>query len=348
MKASSNGKKNSRKKRWGIIFVIELILIAILVPVIFVYSKLSLVQSASAADVNKDNIIINDGSARNLTGYENIALFGVDSRDGSLKKDARSDSIIVLSINHDTKKIKMLSIFRDTCVKVPEYGLTKACHAYAYGGAELAMSTLNMNFDLNLTEFATVDFGVMADIIDDVDGIDIDLTQEELDVINPLIDEQNNVTGSNSEHLSEPGLQTLNGTQATAYARIRKIDSDYKRAERQRTVLTKIFEKVKSSRNRQRLEMVNDILPKVYTNLSSSDLLVLAKNLSDYTLEQSDGFPFEKAAGTLGTDGLSYVFCDGFNKNVTELHQYLFDEMNYEPSETVDEIGNEIYANGNY
>ena len=124
-----------------------------------------------------------------------------------MKKDARSDSIIVLSINHDTKKIKMLSIFRDTCVKVPEYGLTKACHAYAYGGAELAMSTLNMNFDLNLTEFATVDFGVMADIIDDVDGIDIDLTQEELDVINPLIDEQNNVTGSNSEHLRSPACR---------------------------------------------------------------------------------------------------------------------------------------------
>ena len=227
-------KRSSKTKRWGIIFGIELVLILILIPVVFVYAKLSLIQTASASDVDKANIVINNDvdatTQKALKGYRNIALFGVDSRDGSLQTGARSDSIMVISINQETKDVKITSIYRDTCLKIPGYGFSKATHAYAYGGAELSMSMLNTNLDLDITEFATVDFGVLAKIIDAVGGIDLDISDAEYSLINPLIDEQNSVTGSDSEYISGPGYQHVNGTQATAYARIRKIDSDFKRA----------------------------------------------------------------------------------------------------------------------
>ncbi len=216
-------KRSSKTKRWGIIFGIELVLILILIPVVFVYAKLSLIQTASASDVDKANIVINNDvdatTQKALKGYRNIALFGVDSRDGSLQTGARSDSIMVISINQETKDVKITSIYRDTCLKVPGYGFSKATHAYAYGGAELSMSMLNTNLDLDITEFATVDFGVLAKIIDAVGGIDLDISDAEYSLINPLIDEQVGATGSDSEHISGPGYQHVNGTQATAYAR---------------------------------------------------------------------------------------------------------------------------------
>ena len=244
-------RKSSKAKRWGIIFAVELILILILIPVVFVYAKLSLVKTATADEVNKANIVINNDvdvtTQKALKGYRNIAFFGVDSRDGSLQTGARSDSIMVISINQETKDVKITSIYRDTCLKVPGYGFTKATHAYAYGGAELAMSMLNTNLDLDITEFATVDFGVLAKIIDAIGGIDLDISDAEFSLINPLIKEQNRVTGSDSPYLDGPGTQHVNGTQATAYARIRKIDSDFKRAERQRIVLSKVFEQAKTA-----------------------------------------------------------------------------------------------------
>lgn len=345
-------KRSSKTKRWGIIFGIELVLILILIPVVFVYAKLSLIQTASASDVDKANIVINNDvdatTQKALKGYRNIALFGVDSRDGSLQTGARSDSIMVISINQETKDVKITSIYRDTCLKVPGYGFTKATHAYAYGGAELSMSMLNTNLDLDITEFATVDFGVLAKIIDAVGGIDLDISDAEYSLINPLIDEQNSVTGSDSEHISGPGYQHVNGTQATAYARIRKIDSDFKRAERQRIVLSKVFEEAKSANIGTLLNIIDTILPEVYTNMTSTDLISLAKDIFNYNIADQTGWPFEKETGTPPSDGLSYVFADSLEQNVNELHEYLFDNEEYTPSSTVSDISYELYNETGY
>ena len=347
MSKKTNARMSKKTKKWAIILGIELVLIVILVPLAFLYSKFALVHRAEADEVNKANIVINEDvdvdTQKVLKGYRNIALFGVDTREGKLDGDTRSDSIIIVSINHDTKEIKLLSVYRDTCLYVPGWGYTKATHAYAYGGAELSMSMLNTNFDLDITEFATVDFGVLAKLIDALGGIEIDLSEAEFSLINDLIDEQNWATGSDSPFLDGPGLQLLNGTQATAYARIRKIDSDYMRSERQRIVLTEMFKKAKDANVSQLLKIVDTVLPEVYTNFSNSDMLVLAKDLNNYDLVESSGFPFEKYEGSLD-DGLSYVFADGFNNNVIALHEYLFGNSTYSPSPTVDNIGNEIYS----
>lgn len=345
-------KKSSKAKRWGIIFGIELILILILIPVIFLYSKLSLVRTATKSEVDKANIVINEdvdiSTSTALKGYRNIAFFGVDSRDGMLEGNTRSDSIIIVSINQETKDVKLTSVYRDTCLRVPGYGLTKATHAYAYGGAELAMSMLNTNLDLDITEFATVDFGVLAKIIDAVGGIEIEVSDAEFSLINALIDEQNRVTGSDSPHLESSGYQHLNGTQATAYARIRKIDSDFKRSERQRLVLSKIFEKAKTADIGTLLNMIDTILPEVYTNLSSNELIMLAKDIFSYNISDSEGFPFEKTTGSLQSDGLSYVFAENLEQNVKELHAYLFDNEAYTPSSTVTDISSELYYESGY
>jgi LCP family protein required for cell wall assembly len=305
-----------------------------------------MVQTATSEEVNKANIVINEDvdvtTQTALKGYRNIACFGVDSRDGTLESGYRSDSIIIVSINQETKDVKLLSVYRDTCMKVQGWGFTKATHAYAYGGAELAMSMLNTNLDLDITEFATVDFGVMADIIDAVGGIEIDLSDAEFSLINKLIDEQNRVTGSSSPHLSSSGYQLLNGTQATAYARIRKIDSDFKRAERQRIVLTKVFEKAKTADIGTLLNIIDTVLPEVYTNLTSTELIALAKDIFSYNIVDESGFPFEKTTGSL-SDGLSYVFAEGMEANVRELHAYLFGNEEYIPSSTVTEISNDLY-----
>ncbi len=330
---SQRKKRRKRKtRRWGCLFCVELLIALLLIPVLFIFSKLSLVQTADSSEVNVDNIVVNDdmdaGTQESLDSYRVIAFFGVDSRDGTLDDGTRSDSIIIASINKKTKAVKIASVYRDTCMYVPGHGYTKATHAYAYGGAELAISMLNINLDLNITEFATVDFGILAEIIDALGGVEIDVTEAEYNVINALIDEQNRVTGSDSEHLTTYGKQLLNGTQATAYARIRKIDSDFQRAQRQRTVLSKMFAKAKSAGPITLVNLVNTVMPEVYTNLSQTDMLVMSASSFAFSLEDQTGYPFNYTTGYL-SDGLNYVFAVGFEDNVSQLHAWLFDDDEY-------------------
>ena len=210
------------------------------------------------------------------------------------------------------------------------------------------MSTLNRNFDLSITEFASVDFAVLADIIDAVGGLDIELTDVEVEWINECIHEQNRITGSNSPDIWESGMQHLDGTQATAYARIRKADSDFVRAERQRTVLKLVFEKARDINLKSVMKIMDKVLPEVYTNLSKAEMLSLANDLYQYEIVDSEGYPFEKTTGSLYYDELSYVFAADYIWNVTELHKYLYSNDEYQPSTTVQDISYEIYNNSGY
>ena len=347
-------KKNAKAKRWGVIVVIELLLIIILIPALYIYLKLSSVQEATAAEVDKSSIVINEDvdeiTAQKLKGYKTVALFGLDAREEGGLDDtgSRSDAIMLVAIDNDKKEIKLLSVYRDTCVNVPDYGLEKITHAYAYGGAQLAMSTLNKNFDLGVTEFASVDFAVLANIIDAVGGLDIELTDAEVEWINECIHEQNRITGSDSPDIWESGMQHLDGTQATAYARIRKADSDFVRAERQRTVLKLIFEKARDINLKSVMKIMDTVLPEVYTNLSKAEMLSLANDLYQYKIVDSEGFPFEKTTGSLYYDELSYVFASDYLWNIKEMHNFLYSNDEYQPSATVQEISIEIGDNSGY
>ena len=199
------------------------------------------------------------------SGYLNVALFGVDSRDNDLDKGTRSDTIMIASLNKKTMKVKIASIYRDTLSEQEDGTLNKINAAYSYGGPEGALSVLNKNLDMNIEHYVTVNFNSMIDVVDSVGGIDIDVQEDEMPYICGYVQEIMKVTGKLSPGVTEPGTQTLNGVQATAYARIRyTAGDDFKRAERQRAVLQKVVEKLQQASPAQLNKIIDKVFPEIH------------------------------------------------------------------------------------
>jgi LCP family protein required for cell wall assembly len=276
-----------------------------------------------------------------IEGYRNIALFGVDSRENALKKGTHSDTIVIASINNKTKDVKLVSIYRDTYVNIPGEGYNKINSAYFKGGYSLALSTINTNFDLDVKDFVTVNFSAIVNVIDMLDGIELDITQSELKYLNGYVKELNKINGTDVPKLQAAGTQTVNGTQATAYARIRYTKGgDFKRAERQRIVIQKIFDKLKRSDISTINSIIDEMFPQVYTNLSTLEIIALAKDLFSYNIVDNTGFPFEKDAHTYNK--VSYVFPINLQDNVTKLHDFMFGETAYIPTDTVQDYSSYV------
>ncbi len=333
-------QKNKNKKGYtryivaGVIFVILLLAAAVLLRSF--NRSLDKIQIVNEDD---EKIEQNEGVVE-VEGFRNIVIFGLDTRDNSLKR-GNSDTIMIASINKKTKDVKLVSIYRDTYVSIPELGYTKINAAYANGGYSLALTTINKNLDLDITEYVTVNFRVVIDLIDRLGGITLDIEKNELKTLNGYVRELNRINGTDSRGLSSAGKQTVNGTQATAYARIRYTEGgDFKRTERQRIVLGKVFEKVKSSKLTTILDLIDDIFPQVATNLTKSELIDLAKDVFSYDIVEQSGFPFEKVAKNYKK--VSYVFPVHLEENVVRLHQLLFDDKEYTPSDMVQEYSDYI------
>lgn len=333
-------KHSNKKKKFKWIFIIEIICIIALIPVLYLFYQLDRIPTS---ELNTDNISVNDINLDDLKGYRNIAIFGVDSRSNDLKKNTRSDSIMIASINKKTKDVKLVSLYRDTYVNVPGHGFTKLTHAYAYGGPELALSTINTNFDLDIKEFVTVNFSAVTNVIDLLGGVTLDITDAELKYVNGYTKDINRINNSNSPFLKTSGTQLVNGTQATAYSRIRYTKGgDFKRAERQRIVLGKILDKAKTSKITTIISVSNEMIPQIYTSLSTPDILSLAKDIFAYSLGETNGFPFEKEGKIVNK--VSYVLPLNLVENVSTLHHFLFDNEEYVPSEKVKGYSREIQA----
>ena len=282
----------------------------------------------------------------NLSGYRNIALFGIDSRDSSLGRGNRSDCIIIASINNETKEVKLISVYRDTYVNIEGHGLDKITHAYSYGEAPLALKTLNENFDLNITEFATVNFDAVAEAINALGGVTIDVQQDEVEYINDYIGETSKVTGLSTEKVTSAGTQTLDGVQAVAYSRIRYTEGgDYKRAERMRTVVEAMVEKFKTKSISEMNQIIDKILPEVYTNITSSDIFSLLPSIASFKVTDSIGWPYETRGITLDR---WYGVPVTLESNVQRLHQEAFGETDYTPSDRVKEISDQIISATGY
>ena len=204
----------------GIIFlaIVIIIITAILTGYFYLNGKLSKMQQVN---IDENNLSVDTAVEEQLTGYRNIALFGVDSRDNDLGEGNRSDCIIIASINNDTKEINLVSVYRDTYVDIEGYGLDKITHAYSYGGPELALKTLNKNLDLNIKEFVTVNFDAVADAVDALGGVDIRIEEDEIPYVNSAIKDTAKHTGLEAEYINSAGMQTLNGVQAVGYSRVR-------------------------------------------------------------------------------------------------------------------------------
>ncbi|MGN0151836.1 MAG: LCP family protein [Wujia sp.] len=346
--SKQNKKKGlSANAKWGIAFLVEIIIAVLMVigyGAIYLNQKFDKVQ---LYDIKEEDLAINEGANEAQKGYTTIALFGIDSRSNtSMEEGNRSDSIMIASINNDTKEVKIVSVYRDTLLEIQDgSGLTtKVNAAYSYGGPELAIKTLNANLDLQITEFVTVNFLALTKAIDDLGGITVDISDGELAVINSGIAEQINITGIYSDGVFTTGEQLLNGTQATAYARIRSTDQgDITRTERQREVLSKMIVKAKSSDLSTINDIIDDVFPNVCTSISKSEMVSLAKSLMEYQLGETVGFPIAWTPVNHPSKG-SIIVPANLEANVSALHEFLFGTTDYTPTATVQNISDAVEA----
>lgn len=314
-------KKHSGLKVFFIIVSIILIifLIGIAVGYNFINSKLNKINYE---EIDENEIEVTEEVKEELSGYRNVVLFGIDDAEGFA---GRSDCIIIFSIDQKTKNVKMTSIYRDTYVEVPGHGYTKINHAFAYGGATLAMSTINRNLDLNITEYVTINFQVVKDVVDSVGGVEINVTSKEATQI---------------PGITKAGTYNLNGTQALAYGRIRKIDSDEKRTERMRTVVDKVFSKVKKMSPLEMNKIADEILPELHTNIKKSEITKIMKDVTSYKIGESMGWPYEVEGKMISK--VWYGIPKTLQESVQKLHEELFEETDYKTTETVENISNTI------
>lgn len=332
-------KRRSRRRKRTIILVLEVIIITLLSGTAYVMAKYDKFQTVT---INTDDIEINEGIEQE--GYTTVALFGGDSREGQLEEGTHADTIIIVAINNESKEIRMASVYRDTLLKQEDGTYHKANHAYFNGGPAEAISMLNRNFDLDIEDYVTVDFKAMADAVDLLGGLEIEVTDAEAQMLNKYVDETAKVSKKEANHLDGAGTYKMDGPQAVTYARLRKLEGgDYKRTERQRIVIEKMFEKAVHTNLSTINEIIDTVFPQVSTSFTLKEILALASGMTRYELGESTGFPMEK------TDGISYesagsvVVPVGLRENVTELHEFLYPtEEPKEPSETVVSISEDI------
>lgn len=333
-----------RRRRRRILFGIEIFILLILIGGVFIYAKLG---KMNFTDLDFSKIGVNTGVSDNnvMKGYTTIGLIGLDGRDGELKSGARSDTMIIASINNDTKKVKLVSVYRDTYLRIGEDSegngqYDKANAAYKKGGPEQFLSMLNTNLDLNVTDFVSVDFQAVAEAVELLGGIDVELKEEEVDHLNNYCVETSKVTGMDYTPLEEKaGVHHLNGVQAVSYARIRYTSgNDFRRAARQREVIYKIVEKAKNSDIATLSKILDKVFPKVYTSFTKAEILQMGMSMMSYDIEDQTGFPFDHLYGERVKDamgGLDVVLPVTLESNAIKLHEFLYPEDSYTPSDEV-------------
>lgn len=327
-----------RKRRRRLVIIIEIIILLLLGIYAFGMFKLGKLNHTSLSGVKNNGL--------RQTGYTDIALFGLDSRGKDLGEGNRSDTIMIASINNETKKVKLVSVYRDTMLKQNGKHYDKANAAYSIGGPKAAINMLNENLDLNIKDYVSVNFLALADVIDMVDGIDVDMTYEEVVHMNNYCVETSKVTGKKYKKIKPEvaGTYRLNGVQAVSYARIRYTEGgDYKRTERQRLVLEKTMNKMKTQDLATINKIVDKVLPEVSTSFSAKEIISLASGAFSYELGKTTGFPFnletpDKIPGYSG----SYIIPKGLEANVVELHKFLYPDEKYNPTKTVTQISDTL------
>ena len=322
-------EKQKTKKKMGVfgkIIIVLVIILAILMGTIFFFVK-GKFDKLQNVNISEEDLGITETVAENLTGYRNIAIFGVDSGADNYGVGNRSDCIIIASINNNTGEIKLISVYRDTYVNIEGHGLDKITHAYSYGEAPLAINTLNKNLDLNIKEFVTVNFDSVAEAVDQLGGVKLTITEDEIKYINGYIDVTAKVTKKEANHITEPGTYIVDGVQAVAYSRIRyTAGGDYKRTERMRTVIEAMFSKL-------------------YTNRSAGDLLSMVPSMTKYKVTDSIGWPYNTKGKTMDR---WYGIPITLESNVQQLHKEAFGETDYTPSDTIKSISESIIKKTGY
>ena len=341
-------KEKKGKKVFLRILVVFLMILAILagIATYFIGDKLGKINTET---IDETAIGLTEETNKALSGYRNIALLGIDSREDDYGLGNRSDCIIIASINQKTKDVKLISVYRDTYMQIEENGksrLDKVTHAYSYGGAQNALKALNTNLDLNITEYVTVNFDAVIVAVNALGGVEINIDSEELKYINTYIDATSKSSGVSSTQITKTGTQTLDGVQAVAYSRIRyTAGGDYKRTERMRTVIGAMMKKAKTLSISKLNSFADTILPRISTNISAGEILALIPSIASFNIKESLGWPYETKGITLDR---WYGVPVTLESNVKKLHQEAFEQEDYEVSKTVKNISDQIINKTGY
>ena len=316
-------KEKPRRKSRLKGFLVKLVLAAGLYFLVgSVYRKLNYneIESLTSEPLHEEGVI-------------NILLIGSDSRDGSA--DGRSDAIILLSVSSKTKRIYMTSLLRDMYVDIPGHDGNRLNAAYSFGGAELLMETVEQNLDITVNRYMVVNFEAFANLVDAVGGVDLELTSEEIELVNGYLNEYNELTGqefgTNYMDTSKEGMVHLNGPQALAYTRNRYIGTDFGRTERQRKVLTGVFEGLPKALVTNPTELFDGLMPNLTTNLTQGECYVLslvAPMILSYDMEQGS-IPMEGTYRDANIRGMAVLEVD-WEANREHLHRMLFEAVGEE------------------
>lgn len=340
--------RRDKKPSWRpliiVLIILEIFIMLGIGAVRYVKQMESLVRRDES--VNMENMtnsnLTNDEYIQTMQGYWTIALFGVDSRNGSLGKGNNSDVNIICNVNMDTGEIKLVSVYRDTYLNIDNHGsYNKINQAYLQGGADQAIQALNRNLDLQMDDYATFNWKAVVDAINILGGVDIELSKAEFYYINAYITETVKATGVGSHQLTHAGMNHLDGVQAVAYARLRYMDTDFARTERQRKVIQLAFDKLKAADFATINNVMETVLGQIETSVTLDDLIPAAKNITKYHISETTGFPQARTDANMGRKG-ACVIPATLTSNVTSLHEFLFGETGYEPSDQVKEISAKI------
>ena len=347
------GRGRKKKHRVRNFIITLLVLLFLVIPILAIAARMiGITQGVSTQDIKK---LLSDEVKKSqetgaMAGYTNIALFGLDSTQQSLDSgNNRTDVMIIASINNKTGDAKLVSLYRDTYLDVGDGNYQKANAAYAFGGPEQAIKMINKNLDLNITDYVTVGFEGVTDLVDEVGGVEIDVQSDEIEHLNNYQSTMATELGKEYIPVTAPGVQTLNGLQATAYCRIRYTDGgDFKRTERQKEVLSKAFEKLKKSGPVTMIKAANSLSSEVRTSLNPAEIASLAMKAMRFNISETGGFPNDqyRAVGYIGDQ--SCVIPVHLTDNVVWLHQYLFNDSSYQVSSTVQEISDQVSAKSGY
>lgn len=336
--------RRKRRRRMIIMIVAECFTLALIFLYANVLKSFSMIRRPDFKVENIKNNELDIKTFEKMKGYWTIAVFGVDSRDKALTKSTNADVNLIVNINQDTGEIRLVSVFRDSYLSISENGsYNKINMAYFQGGPEQAVSALNRNLDLDITDYVTFNWKAVADAINILGGVDIELSKAEFYYINSFITETVQVTGIGSHQLEHAGMNHLDGVQAVAYGRLRLMDTDYARTERQRKVIAKAFEKAKKADLETLRLIIGTVFPQIATSIGVDDMMMNVKNITKYHIGETSGFPQARGDANMGKKG-ACVIPQTLESNVIQLHNFLFGDEDYTPSALVKKYSARISA----
>lgn len=350
-----NKKPKKKKRIWLRVLIVIFILLLILgiAAGVMVYKAYNWVEEEldlmNHVKLDNNELCIDPQVEKDLKNYRNILIMGIDKRKGEDIETCRSDAMIVMSINKKTGKFKMISVVRDSYLQVDENDqlvIDKLTHAHAYGGPINTIRAINRNLDLNIKEFVRIDWQTVADTVDNLGGLTLNVHKGEIHEMNKYIKDTNKSLNGSKDEIKKAGKQKLNGIQVVTYCRIRKNDGDEQRAERYRAAMAAAIKKARKIGFKKIDKTADVVLPQITTNIPSKSVRKLLIDHYDMNIDESVGWPYTWDGAQI--NGIWYDVPITLKTNDIDLHKDIFDQKNYKPSQTVEDINLQVIEQSGY